>query len=438
MEERRWRHLARCAQDVGETAVAADAWRNVLALTGTDEEARAGLLALGGSREEELSVRSDAGYGAALLRLWGEVSARDEPNLETARHVSRELAKVISGLTISARITHPEAIGRRREALGQIFRDPGFASLAAARPHDFQDVLTGLTGDGAALAQQALLAAGPDLARALIVAPASAAAKFAVDETQARAQRLAATPVFQRPVLICGFHHSGTRVLAQALQGAGVFQKMNTPSLEWTYIQWLNTIMLPGWTDVEAIGSFDPEAAAAFLSQDDLAFRLAAAGYGGEGPWAQKDPRNSVTAGAWLKAFPGGRIVHITRRPADVLGTLPARYARFSPDGKLPQESLAFWSALWTAYLDATRAAMASAAQSVEVTFEDLCKDPQAVMAGIAKALELDISLSAADIAELGLNPGKIGEHRRWLDRGQLDAADLARLEALGAAALPS
>ena len=437
MEERRWRHLARCAQDVGATAVAADAWRQVLALTGTDEEARVGLLALGGSREEELSVQSDAGYAAALLRFWSEVSARDEPNQETVRHISRELAKVIGEVTGFARITHPEAISRRLQTLDQIFRDPRFASLTAARPDEIQEVLTGLEGDGAALAQQALLAAGPDLARALIAAPASAAAKFAVDETQARAQRVTADPVFQRPVIICGFHHSGTRVLAQALQNAGVFQKMNTPSLEWTYVQWLNTVMLPGWTDVEAIRSFDPAAAGAFISQGDLAFRLAAAGYGGQAPWAHKDPRNSVTAGAWLKAFPGSRIVHITRQPADVLGTLPARYARYSPDGKLPQQTLDFWSGLWTAYLDATRAAMADAAHSIEVTFEDLCREPEAVMDGIAKALDLDARLSAEDIAGLGLNPEKIGEHRLWIDRGQLDGADLARLEALGAASLP-
>ncbi len=248
---------------------------------------------------------------------------------------------------------------------------------------------------------------------------------------------MTADPVFQRPVIICGFHHSGTRVLAQALQNAGVFQKMNTPSLEWTYVQWLNTVMLPGWTDVEAIRSFDPAAAGAFISQGDLAFRLAAAGYGGQAPWAHKDPRNSVTAGAWLKAFPGSRIVHITRQPADVLGTLPARYARYSPDGKLPQQTLDFWSGLWTAYLDATRAAMADAAHSIEVTFEDLCREPEAVMDGIAKALDLDARLSAEDIAGLGLNPEKIGEHRLWIDRGQLDGADLARLEALGAASLP-
>jgi tetratricopeptide (TPR) repeat protein len=437
MEERRWRHLARCAQDVGEAAVAADAWRQVLALTGTDEEAREGLLALGGSREEELSVQSDAGYAAALLRFWGEISAREEPHRESVRHIASELAKVIGGLTGFARITHPESIGRRLEALDRIFRDPRFASLAAARPDDIQEVLSGLEGDGAALAQQALMAAGPDLARALIAAPAGSAARFAVDETQARALRLGPDPAFQRPVLICGFHHSGTRVLAQALQGAGVFQKMNTPSLEWTYVQWLNTIMLPGWTDVEAIRAFDPQAAAAFISQDELAFRLAAAGYGGQGPWAHKDPRNSVTAGAWLKAFPGLRIVHITRQPDDVLGTLPGRYARYSPGGKSPQETLDFWSALWTSYLDATRAAMAGAAHSIEVTFEDLCREPRAVMGRIAKALDLDVRLSATDIAGLGLNPEKIGEHRLWLDRGQLDGDDLARLQALGAASLP-
>ena len=75
-------------------------------------------------------------------------------------------------------------------------------------------------------------------------------------------------------------------------------------------------------------------------------------------PWGQKDPRNSITADAWLALFPNARLINIVRDPMDVLGTLPADYSRFSPSGERPQDAPAFWGELWNAYTRKTRAAM--------------------------------------------------------------------------------
>ena len=234
-------------------------------------------------------------------------------------------------------------------------------------------------------------------------------------------------PGFNAPVLICGFHHSGTRLLAKLLEDAGVFQKVNMPTHEWTYVQWLNTIMLPGWADPTAIEAFNAEAATAIIRPENLALRLAAAGYEG-GPWGHKDPRNCITASAWMRVFPRLRIVNIVRSPVDTLGTLPPRYARYSPGDERPQDALEFWIELWTAYLTKTRECMASATHAVEVRFDELCTAPQDQIRRIAAALELPAPASGSDVP---IEVGNVGAYQRWVDRGDLTAAKVDRLQAV-------
>ncbi len=236
---------------------------------------------------------------------------------------------------------------------------------------------------------------------------------------------------FAAPVLICGFHHSGTRLAADVMRRLGVFQRTNTPSQEWSYIQVLNTLLCPHWMDVGGIERFADGWDRSLIDPDRLAWRLAAAGFRGDGCWGHKDPRTCVTAEAWLDAFPGLRILNIVRDPRDVLGTLPERYARFSPGGARPQEDMPFWAGLWSAYLQRTRAAMRMAGASCEVRFEDLCADPVGTARRIRSELGLPRALDARRLRELAINPGKVGEHRNWLAQGTLTARQVSWLDRL-------
>ncbi len=241
-------------------------------------------------------------------------------------------------------------------------------------------------------------------------------------------ERIQTSDSFLSPVIICGFHHSGTRLLAEMLEAVGVFQKTNSPTHEWTYIQALNTVVLPEWWSADAIDQFDEARGAEFLHHEVLAYRLAAAGYV-DGPWGQKDPRDSVTVGAWLRAFPHARIVNLVRDPKDVIGTLPASYAAYTPGGKLPQNDVEWWARTWLAYLRRTRAAMQKAEHAIEVRFEDLCAEPVATIRAVVDALDLDCSVSAKDFASMSIKSGKVGVYRNWIAQGRLSQQSAAKLE---------
>ena len=250
----------------------------------------------------------------------------------------------------------------------------------------------------------------------------------------AAAERLLQSEAFHAPVVICGFHHSGTRLLARLLRDAGVFQRVNMATFEWDYIQALNTNALPGWATPSKVAAFDARASSPAISLEAIALRLASVGYDGSQPWGHKDPRNTVTADAWIAAFPNARIVHLMRDPLDTLGTLPDdRYARFSPEGQPPQQAAEFWAELWTAYVRRARQSMSLAAKAVEVRYEDLCREPAAVLAEIADALGLPVTALAPDWAATNLIHGRVESHLDWIADGRLSAAAAARLGELSA-----
>jgi hypothetical protein len=226
-----------------------------------------------------------------------------------------------------------------------------------------------------------------------------------------------------QPILICGFHHSGTRLIAQRLSAMGVFQVAGAHTHEWQAVQQLNMLLLPRWNDAEAVRAFDPAGQPYRIDADDVARRLWRHGYDGDTPWGHKDPRTVATIDAWLAAFPEARILHVVRDPADVLGTLPATYAPYTPAGQLPQDNLPFWAALWQAGAETMRRAVDGHSHSVEIRFEDLCRQPRETLGRIAKAFRLNRTLPV-DI-DADINTAKIGIHRQWIEDGRLDAAAL-------------
>jgi glycosyltransferase involved in cell wall biosynthesis len=228
------------------------------------------------------------------------------------------------------------------------------------------------------------------------------------------------------PVLIVGFHHAGTRLIAKFLQDMGIYQVVDRQTYEWGYIQDLNTQMLPEWYDPQAVRSFDPHEGSFHISPLQIADLLLKSGYQGDRPWGHKDPRTCATLESWLEVFPSARVIHIMRDPLDVLGTLPAEYSKFTPEKCLPQQDLSHWTDLWMAYLERTLSAAPKAEKFIELRFEDLCGQPRLEMLRLAHDLDLpDIKQVAID----NIKSGKIGIHKKWIEEGRLESDDVEILK---------
>lgn len=385
---------------------------------------------------DQFSINNEDLRVLDLLTFWSRVREID-PRAEGLGKATfkQALARMVRWEDKS-KVIDVQSLLRGWTWLTRIYADERFARLAGSHLPEFQAFL-----------QRHAHKHGPNIsalgyeapARALTVEPAASHARdfvetamaggpARIEATRARAERVLSSPAFETPLIVCGFHHSGTRLLGQVLEAIGVFQHVNSRTHEWTYIQELNTLMLPGWMDPEAIERFDVDQAPQVIDKPRLAFRLASDSYTGAAPWGQKDPRNSVTAEAWLRAFPKARIVNIVRDPMDVLGTLPKDYAPFSPGGEVPQQAPAFWAQLWIASLEKTRRAMDRAQYAVEVRFEDLCNQPARVAQDIVDALSLDCSVSPQDFDALNIMPTKVGAYREWLADGRLSEEAAATL----------
>ncbi len=230
---------------------------------------------------------------------------------------------------------------------------------------------------------------------------------------------VAGADLFPSPIFIVGFHHSGTRLLAQLLHNYGIFQVVDRPTYEWGYIQNLNSTILPGWNLPEAVRNFDGETGARHISPAAIFDMLQRQGYKREQYWLHKDPRTCATLSAWLRAFPEAYVIHIIRDPLDVLGTLSGDYSGFSPERKSPQEELPFWADLWTSYLEKVLKAAPQAKKFVEVRFEDLQSQPVEEIARLVGILGLPAIPRPLDTTEI--QAGKVGIYKKWIADGKLD-----------------
>jgi len=227
----------------------------------------------------------------------------------------------------------------------------------------------------------------------------------------ARTEQALAQPGFESPIIITGFHHSGTRLLAQLLHAADVFQVAASQTYEWRTIQLINTALLADWNDPEEVRSFSYEAQPFRIEKHDLAQRLASYGFRG-GDWCFKDPRNDATVSAWLKEFPAARIIHVVRDPLDVLGTLPPHYQRFSLVGGIPQDHIGYWCDLWKANYASVRRSLPHASTRITVSFEELVAQPGAVIASVCDAMGL---AAPKHLNTSFIQSEKVAAHKQWL-----------------------
>ncbi len=158
---------------------------------------------------------------------------------------------------------------------------------------------------------------------------------------------------------------------------------------------------------------------------------MAMAGLQEGGTWGFKDPRNGLTAEAWLKAFPKARVLHIVRDPMAALGTLPEAYDRFVQLDEQRPTRTRFWIDLWEEYVRRARRAMGAVESSAEIRFEDLCKDPAGTLAQAVGALGLGLAVEGAMLQDVAVETGKADLRARLRAEGGLAPADLKALEGL-------
>ena len=149
---------------------------------------------------------------------------------------------------------------------------------------------------------------------------------------------LKAIGVSPDPIMVLGMHRSGTTMLVDVLQRAGVFmgsrlsgnleprvfQDANRQIFDYFGASWLDGYLLPkaevfhkGYAGLASsiADRLNADLQIAFFDTAPVACRL----------WGFKDPRTSVTAGLFLRLFPEARAIFIHRDPLDVALSIVTR-----------------------------------------------------------------------------------------------------------------
>ncbi len=464
-----WRSAARRFTERGDLRSAAWAWARVLGLHADDPEAVSARVSIQASVAAadlqppahftlESFLQDDNAAPSVedehlrildMLECWSRRDASEHADrAELADAAALAITGALHVLLGDGSLDDPSVTALRWKRLGELWRDSRMAALmplSSGRFAEFFRSLIGNDGDIHPLLDQGLPLAAKTPGRMASYQSEVGRRLRRVAGMRRKADLILQSEDFRAPVLICGFPHSGTRLVVDVLKAAGLFQVIDTNSGEWTYVKTINSIVLsptvvltdrasalplnfPGWLTPEQVFDFDSGQAPAAIDPDAIALRLAFAGYAGDRPWGHKDPRNPMTLEAWLAAFPDARVVNVVRNPLDALGTLPPRYVRISERMLRPQDDEAAWGALWAAYLDRTRKALAGISRSCEIRFEDLCADPVGSTESIVRSLQLE-GLDAAEAGRVRVEGVKTGVYRQWVERGELAPEQLGVLE---------
>lgn len=150
------------------------------------------------------------------------------------------------------------------------------------------------------------------------------------------------------PVIVMGMHRSGTTLVTQLLQEAGLFMGStlgrNRESRFFMELNdWILTRCGATWDRPNSIDVLEayPEACAMLTSQLKRSLRAPMArGFLGTLQWARyrkewlpfdwgwKDPRNTFTLPLWLELFPDAAVINVERHGIDVALSLQERVAK--------------------------------------------------------------------------------------------------------------
>ena len=190
------------------------------------------------------------------------------------------------------------------------------------------------------------------------------------------------------PVLITGFHRSGTSAVARILHSASLDFGDNLlgadPSNPHGHFEDLDVIDAHDaalarcgltWKSPTTCPSPRPE-----LGEFIATFAANRSRTGQ--PWAIKDPRLCLFASDWLEHLPDAKVIVVLRRPGPAIDSLHRRHVRRYVDTRqIDPTDLAFWQqpdlalALWTHYYDQvlalTRSGLFSESNMIVADFDN-------------------------------------------------------------------
>jgi sulfotransferase family protein len=165
------------------------------------------------------------------------------------------------------------------------------------------------------------------------------------------------------PVLIIGAHRSGTTATARALELLGLqlgqkldshheskpMQRLQENYLRSHHASWHHP---QPFIDISNNATSEEECAAFFRAATKARFsQLFGYRQNPRGwwlrrrlkrgqPWGWKEPRTTLFVPAWLRVFPGARIIHVVRHPLAVALSIRQREFRFRESGDPPTPDL--------------------------------------------------------------------------------------------------
>jgi len=182
---------------------------------------------------------------------------------------------------------------------------------------------------------------------------------------------------FYAPFIVMGMHRSGTSLVAQILNDAGIcmgvlrdhnaeslpFLSANILMLQNNQADWLQPVPIKTQPPFSA----ESMVAAHFQLPNQARWRLWLATLQ---PWGFKDPRNIFTIQAWQKIFPKAKVIHVVRDREAVVKSLLVRQNRVGEqDSQLDAEAA---QNLWAQYVEEARKSASDNASFIEVAYEDL------------------------------------------------------------------
>ena len=148
------------------------------------------------------------------------------------------------------------------------------------------------------------------------------------------------------PVIVAGMHRSGTKMLADMLEKAGLFigtqKEQNSEARFFLRVnRWLLALSGGAWdyplpfehvVDTPVLRAYCLARMRVMLNSPRLIQFLGLVNYGRyrsieklERPWGWKDPRNTITLPLWLDLFPEARVIYIFRHGVDIAHSLQQR-----------------------------------------------------------------------------------------------------------------
>jgi hypothetical protein len=189
--------------------------------------------------------------------------------------------------------------------------------------------------------------------------------------------------LIQSPIVIIGMHRSGTTMLSQILEKAGVFMGADfTAYHESNYFQQLNEKLLQhqlGTWDKPKVTQSAPLLHSRYFISEYTSLKNKPYNIVQlltRKQWGWKDPRTTYTLGSWIKIFPDIKVIHIVRNGIDTAISLCERNNMVQPNTKWHSNRLIKPEScfdLWEEYVNQARSWKENIGKNyIEVKYEEI------------------------------------------------------------------